>query len=405
MSAIKIAIIGSKLMRWGGGIDFLIDFIKIFETHQDKYTFEVFLLEKNWLERSARKILKKSISDKRIRECLQRECPKIPIVVCKERSLNGNDRYASVKEIALSRCVDILMPMDLLMNGINDDRYLTVSYIYDLQHKHMPELFKKKELSKRDRYFRRMLSCYDFAFTQSYDTKNDLIKNYGEIANDVYVMYAYPHKIDTIDNTDLDIYSKYGIDLPFFMVCNQFWIHKNHRVVFDALEILYDKGIKDVMVVCTGDTNDYRDPRYFSNIKKHIDMLRCRDNIKILGYIDKEDQVCLLKHSISLIQPTLFEGNPGGGSVVDAMAYGVPCIVSDIPVNLEIPKCFRVDTTVFFEKEDASSLALCMEQAIAHHHPEKRYKNELDYAGFYTEYDKTISDMVKRKKKKVGFDK
>lgn len=399
MSRIKIAIIGSKLMRWGGGIDFLIDFIKTFGAHQDKYTFEVFLPEKNWTERSIRKILKKSISDKRIRECLQRECPEVPIVIYKEKFPGRKDRYKAVKEIALSRGVDILMPMDSLMDGINDDRYLTVSYIYDLQHKHMPELFKEAELLKRDIYFRKMLSCYDHAFTQSYDTKNDLIKSYGEIANDVYVMYAYPHKIETTSNAGADIYDKYGIDQPFFMVCNQFWIHKNHQVVFDALEILYNKGIRDVMVVCTGDTNDYRNPQYFLDVKKHIDMLCCRKNIKILGYIDKEDQIYLLQHSISLIQPTLFEGNPGGGAVVDAMAYGVPCIVSDIPVNLEIPKCFRLDTTVFFEKKDASSLALCMEQAIASYDPEKEYENGLDYEEFYMEYDNIISDMISRKKK------
>ena len=97
MSRIKIAIIGSKLMRWGGGIDFLIDFIKTFGAHQDKYTFEVFLPEKNWTERSIRKILKKSISDKRIRECLQRECPEVPIVIYKEKFPGRKDRNCIIK--------------------------------------------------------------------------------------------------------------------------------------------------------------------------------------------------------------------------------------------------------------------------------------------------------------------
>ena len=58
--------------------------------------------------------------------------------------------------------------------------------------------------------------------------------------------------------------------------------------------------------------------------------------IHFLGYIPKKDQLQILRGAIALLQPTLFEGGPGGGAVYDAVSLGVPSIVSDIPVNKEI---------------------------------------------------------------------
>jgi glycosyltransferase involved in cell wall biosynthesis len=55
-----------------------------------------------------------------------------------------------------------------------------------------------------------------------------------------------------------------------------------------------------------------------------------------------------------VLQPTLFEGGPGGGAVYDAVSLGVPAILSDIPVNREIenePNLF------YFEAGSAPDLA------------------------------------------------
>ena len=58
------------------------------------------------------------------------------------------------------------------------------------------------------------------------------------------------------------------------------------------------------------------------------------------------------------MQPTLFEGGPGGGSVYDAIALGVPSIVSDIPINREIVSKFT--DVQFFKPKDSKSLSELM---------------------------------------------
>jgi glycosyltransferase involved in cell wall biosynthesis len=67
-----------------------------------------------------------------------------------------------------------------------------------------------------------------------------------------------------------------------------------------------------------------------------LNSLGIADKVKILGHIPKLDQIALLKKSLAVIQTTLFEGGPGGGSVYDSISLGVPAIVSNIPINLEI---------------------------------------------------------------------
>jgi glycosyltransferase involved in cell wall biosynthesis len=92
-----------------------------------------------------------------------------------------------------------------------------------------------------------------------------------------------------------------------------------------------------------------------------------KDRVKILGLIPKRDQIELLKHCCALIQPTLFEGGPGGGAVYDAFSLGVPALVSDIPVNRELP----ADESVrFFPAGDAAALAARMTEQLAKSPPQ-----------------------------------
>ena len=53
-----------------------------------------------------------------------------------------------------------------------------------------------------------------------------------------------------------------------------------------------------------------------------------------------------------MLQPTLFEGNPGGGIAYNAISLGVPIILSDIPVNLEL----KSPLAFFFRMKDPESL-------------------------------------------------
>ena len=54
----------------------------------------------------------------------------------------------------------------------------------------------------------------------------------------------------------------YPASEPYFFLPNQFWQHKNHGVVVEALRQLPAK----IKVLCTGSMDDYRDKTYVPNL-------------------------------------------------------------------------------------------------------------------------------------------
>jgi glycosyltransferase involved in cell wall biosynthesis len=98
-----------------------------------------------------------------------------------------------------------------------------------------------------------------------------------------------------------------------------------------------------------------RKPEYIEYLHKLIEDLSLEKQIHLLGYVDKLVQLEIMKSCIAVIQPTLFEGGPGGGSVYDALGLGSPVILSDIPVNLEIPNDFS--NIMYFKAGDSEELA------------------------------------------------
>lgn len=149
----------------------------------------------------------------------------------------------------------------------------------------------------------------------------------------------------------VDVKKKYDLPDNFFLISNQFWIHKDHFTAFNALNAIKSKS--DVVIVCTGVIEDYRRPNYAEEINQYLASNGLTERVKMLGHIPKRDQIEILKNSIALVQPTLFEGGPGGGCVYDAVSLGVPVILSDIPVNLEVV----ADNIWFFKAEDSIDLA------------------------------------------------
>ena len=78
---------------------------------------------------------------------------------------------------------------------------------------------------------------------------------------------------------------KYGIDKKFFVVSNQFWPHKNHRLVLEAINKIKEKHT-DFVVVFTGKQSTYRDREYFSKLQVYINNENMKDHgVRFIGFI------------------------------------------------------------------------------------------------------------------------
>jgi len=210
-----------------------------------------------------------------------------------------------------------------------------------------------------------MLSTAKVVIVNARAVSEDIKRFYPGYPAKVVVLPFAPAAMPNWFEDYTDEITHYAIPERYFIICNQFWLHKDHMTAFKAMKVLLNE-IPDVSVVCTGVTQDYRDPEYLTRILKWIDANKISDRVRILGHIPKRHQMEIMKKAIAVIQPTLFEGGPGGGAVYDAIGIGVPAIISDIPVNREIEN----DAVLFFTAGDPDALSRQMWEMI--HNPPTR---------------------------------
>jgi glycosyltransferase involved in cell wall biosynthesis len=238
---------------------------------------------------------------------------------------------------------------------------MQVGYIPDLQHISMPQFFTQKECAIRDKSFKDLLSRCDGIIVNSKDVKHHLLAVYPEYCAKTKIFSSpfIPLADELLLNTVQDV-SMYKLPEKYFIISNQLWVHKDHRTAFKALRILHDKGYNEVEIICTGKMDDYRFPQYYQEIQDYVTRLNLADSIHFMGFIPKEYQITIMRRSVGLIQPTLFEGGPGGGAVYDAIAYGIPSIISDIVINQEIEH----PSVLFFQVQNSNDLTEKMIQLL-----------------------------------------
>ena len=236
-----------------------------------------------------------------------------------------------------------------------------IRYLYDCQHKYYPQFFSPKERQNRDIYFKNMVKKY--CIVNSKDVKNDLIKFYNADKNKIFSLPFTPKlKKEYIKDYRPEIIEKYKLPKKYFLMSCQFWIHKDHPTLFKAFaKLLQSTNCSDINLVCTGTIEEPRKQGYITEIRSLIKNLGIEKNVYLLGCVPKDDQLEIMKKSLAVINTTLFEGGPGGGSIWDSCALGVRSIISDIRVNLEI----KNDLVHFFKTGDADDLCIKMIELLS----------------------------------------
>jgi glycosyltransferase involved in cell wall biosynthesis len=209
-----------------------------------------------------------------------------------------------------------------------------LAWIPDVQHRHLPELFSRFAYMKRDMGFRLQLGPSRMVMVSSETVRRDCMSFYGVGPERIIVVpFAAPRAAgQSVEDVTL-LVRKYDLPEKFLFLPNQFWKHKNHMLVCQALAILQKRGQSEAFVAASGKAGDYRHPQAFDEIKTFADSTGISAVFRLLGEIPYADLVALLRASTALLNPSLSEG--WSTTVEEAKAWGVPCLVSDIPVHRE----------------------------------------------------------------------
>ena len=209
-----------------------------------------------------------------------------------------------------------------------------IGWVPDFQHKRLPQYFSAEETEHRDNSFRTLIEEANHTVVSSMDAHADLMRWFptekAKVSSFPFAAVATP---SWYEDDPASVAKRYELPEKFLMFPSQFWIHKNHKVLFEAVRILKARGFGDISVVCTGFSRDFRFPEHYESLQRFIKEADLQSNLHFLGLLPRHDQIQLLRRSAAVVQPSLFEG--WSSLVEDCRTLGKRLFVSDIPIHRE----------------------------------------------------------------------
>jgi glycosyltransferase involved in cell wall biosynthesis len=227
-----------------------------------------------------------------------------------------------------------------------------IGWIPDFQHKRLPHYFPEEEIRRRDKCFQGLVNDAWHVVVSSEDARRDLSRWFpAEPARLSVFPFVSVMNDQWYEEEPAKVAAQFNLPEKFLIFPCQYWVHKNHDTVFEALRILRDRGVSDICLVSTGRTNDYRRPDHFTKLQEFLRLHGLEAQVRILGLLPRNEEVQLLRRAVAVVQPSQFEG--WSALIEDARALGKRMYVSDIPVHCEQ----QPPNAVFFRLGDAEQLA------------------------------------------------
>ncbi|MDP1693268.1 MAG: glycosyltransferase [Burkholderiaceae bacterium] len=360
---LRIGILGHTFVNWAGGLDFVRTVASSLQASGAPLELHLLLpIDGPWLHartrlRAWRDGLKsKPVATQPSRAHLDAAIASFgPGITVHGLDIGARALRAKYRELNLDALLPALKPLPL------GPDMPWVGYVYDFQHRHLPQLFKPRQIARRERSFVQMLDKARSVIVNAQAVADDIRRFIPQARAEVFALPFGPQPDPAWFDLPAPPLERIGMSTsqPYFIVCNQFWQHKDHATAWRALAEL-QRSHPQVHLVCTGDTSDFRDMNYFPLLMAMAEQLGIAPRLHVLGLVPKREQIAWLRGARALVQPTLSEGGPGGGAAYDAVSLGVPALLSDIAVNREI-----VDADVrFFRVGDAGDLAAKMREAL-----------------------------------------
>jgi glycosyltransferase involved in cell wall biosynthesis len=201
--------------------------------------------------------------------------------------------------------------------------------VWDLGHRmlpYFPETTSNGEFKHREEIFQYMLPRATYILTGNETGKKEILANYAINAEKIKVI-SFPitgfcfEKIDVPKKID-------SIEEPFVFYPAQFWMHKNHIVIVEAINYLRKE--RDLKINCYFVGSDKNNLEY---VKSFIKQKGLEERVKILGFVDYSMLMYLYKNALAMVYVSLL--GPNNLPPLEAAVLGCPSINSNLPGHIE----------------------------------------------------------------------
>lgn len=204
--------------------------------------------------------------------------------------------------------------------------------VHDLMHRRHPEFpeFRGDELAEREYLFGNGIREATLILVDSEVGKQEALEFYGDsIAPERIAVLPFLPGAPTVvrDEDRVRVRRDHRLPERFLFYPAQFWPHKNHRRVVEAIAELEREGVEVELVLVGSSLGQVRE-------RNHAELLaRARElgvdrRLHDLGYVPAEDMAALYAEAVALVMPTFF--GPTNIPVLEAWALDCPVITSDI---------------------------------------------------------------------------
>ena len=210
--------------------------------------------------------------------------------------------------------------------------------VHDLQHRispRFPEVGAPRERRAREYLYRNAARTAVRLIVDSQVGADDVVACYGDenpgLRERIAVVPFLPSGTlpDTVAPETLDrVRGRYGLPPRYLFYPAQFWEHKNHVRLVEAVAKVRDRLGEPVPLVLAGSHSGKLRERTFAQTMARVDELGIGGDVAYLGYVPDEDMAPLYRGAVALVFPTFF--GPTNIPVVEAWKLGCPVLTSDI---------------------------------------------------------------------------
>jgi len=195
--------------------------------------------------------------------------------------------------------------------------------VYDLCHRDFPEFSEVKAYNiyhLRELILYRCIGPATIVITESEQLKSMISIQFSKDKNRIVSIPNGPSPLITSLENSIDE-KKISLPKKYFFYPAQFWEHKNHIRILEAIKILKERDVNVNFVFCGKDKGNLK------NIKKKIAKLEIGDQVEIFNFLSNEEIKIVYKKAIALVMPSYF--GPTNIPPLDAWDNEIPVIYSN----------------------------------------------------------------------------
>ncbi len=291
---------------------------------------------------------------------LGRKNPNLPKVA----NINyKQSRFLPGKILSLTRKFGFQVPLEIFFKTSGDIAIFTnfVSLpnlsnvptfvaVHDLCYEDVPEYVSDKNRAFLHRFVPKSIKSVTKIITISESTKSAIKKHYG-VNDNKFIITPIPPQTPLF--TSKDVLKRFEINKKYILLISNLEPRKNFINLVKAYEKLPKNIKKEYCLVLAGGKGWKIEEQlnYIENSKFSKDII-------LTGYVSDVERAALYTNASIFVMPSHYEGF--GMPVLEAMSYGIPTAISDIPVFHEVAG----DASEYFDKDNPSEITKTIQKIL-----------------------------------------